>query len=338
VKKPLISVIVPVYNVEDYIEECIDSIIAQTFKNFELIVIDDASQDCSFEKAVKRLQNTEINFKTIVLKKNQGLSNARNEGMKIAAGKYLNFMDSDDWIPPHALETLYNAAILHNASIVAANKLIVRDQKTEKLTQHITETKTLSPIDALNGMLFNYQPTDNACVKLYRKELFDTHKIRFEKGRYHEDFLANIHLLYHAEKVVVIPDIVYYHRKREGSIINSFSIKHIEDSIFMTTYYIDFIRQKKLTDDAYGHKAHYLIGENFSKLYGMENISNRIAYTLHKNIFYNFREARRLFPFIKPKGREDRILLSKYYIASFWGYALLNNRFFSFSKKLLSSK
>ena len=337
ISPPEISVIVPVYKVEAYIEKCIDSIVAQTFKDFELILIDDASPDHSLQKAIKRLQHTDINFKTVILKENQGLSNARNEGMKIATGKYLNFIDSDDWIPHHSLEILYNTAIQNNATIVAGNKLMIGDGKTEKIKQHITETKILSGIDALNGMLFQYQPADTACVKLYKKELFDTHKILFEKGRYHEDFLANMHLLYNAETVVVIPEIVYYHRKREGSIINSFSVKHIEDSIFLTTSYIDFIKKKKLADHAYGHHAYYRIEENFSKLY-IENMPSKTAYQLHKSIFHNYQETKRLFPFIKPKGREERVLLSKYYVASFPIYALLNNRFFSLSKKLLSPK
>ena len=119
--RPLVSIVVPVYNVENYVSKCIQSIFRQTFKNYELIVVNDGSTDNSLSK----LQKFSDNRLKIINQKNKGLSGARNTGIKRAIGKYITFIDSDDWISEDYLEVMVSYARKYNADIVSIKECIV---------------------------------------------------------------------------------------------------------------------------------------------------------------------------------------------------------------------
>ena len=119
-ENPTVSVIIPVYNVEQYLRKCLDSVINQTFKDIEIIIVNDCSPDNSLQM-IKEYQTKEERIVLIDLKQNVGLGFARNEGMKIAKGKYITFVDSDDWIASNYIEVLYNNIEKNNLDVVSAS-------------------------------------------------------------------------------------------------------------------------------------------------------------------------------------------------------------------------
>lgn len=209
----LISIVVPVYKVEGYLEECVDSILHQTYSNFELILVDDGSPD----KCGEICDNyARIDKRVIVIHKaNGGLSDARNAGINIAKGKYITFVDSDDYISNEYLSVLYQAASESDAEIVQG----AESQQPETLDQikdfHKVE---LSSEQALKNMFLFDIVQVMAWGKLYRSSLF--HEIRYPKGKVNEDNFTTYKLIAKANKVVCLPRIIYYYRINPTGIMN----------------------------------------------------------------------------------------------------------------------
>lgn len=220
----IISVVIPVYNVEAYIEECIKSLMNQTFKQIEMIFIDDGSTDnsgkiCDFyaeeDERIKVLHTT-----------NQGLSAARNKGIECANGKYIAFVDSDDYVSSEWLARLYDAITKKQADIAECNfiyKYGSKEINSRKMKESVVDSK-----EAMHGLLVPpYLGYVNAWNKLYKSELFQ--EIRFPEGKIHEDEYTTYKLLYTAKAVVYIDEYLYFYRQREKSIINSsFSEKKMD--------------------------------------------------------------------------------------------------------------
>ncbi len=236
---PLISIIVPIYNVEAYLEKCIDSIIAQDYTPLEIILVDDGATDRSGEicdKYAKRYENI-----TVLHKKNGGLSSARNAGMGLMQGEYISFVDSDDYIAPDMISTLYTDLTQNNADISCITFLNIFPDRTVKNT-NLTEKIILSKKEALECFLFNDYLTPCACGKLYKRELWNN--IKFPDGRLFEDQLTIYKILDLAEKVVFNPDPKYFYLKREGSIGHSKFNKKTYDLYQAINEEYDFIVRK----------------------------------------------------------------------------------------------
>ncbi|MDO5558705.1 MAG: glycosyltransferase family 2 protein [Oscillospiraceae bacterium] len=222
----LISIIVPIYNVEKYLDECVRSLINQTYRNIEIILVDDGSPDNCPQMCDKyALTDSRIR---VVHKKNGGLSDARNAGIEVANGKYYAFIDSDDYISVLFIEMLYNAAVSENAQIVQTNLVRFRDGEMP------VEPDTASPsVKTYTGRQMNYNlygeiyvPTVVVWSKLYRAELFDN--IRFPVGKINEDEFTTYKLFYKSEKVCFIDLPLYFYRFNSESIMNSsFSLKRM---------------------------------------------------------------------------------------------------------------
>lgn len=213
---PLISVIVPVYNVGNYLARCIESIIQQTYKNLEVILVDDGSTDDSseicdrYEKKDERIQ--------VIHKRNGGLSSARNAGIEIAAGEYLTFVDSDDWILSHHIESLYN--LLHDTGLLMA---ICQSQKIHSEAEassipNISGHKLLAKETVMYEALTQYKWW-SAWDKLYHRSLFD--EIRFPIGRINEDYAIIFYLFDKCNQIAVGKQITYCYFERLGSITTS---------------------------------------------------------------------------------------------------------------------
>lgn len=224
----LVSVIVPVYNVEKYLSRCIDSIINQTYKNLEIILVDDGSPDrCGDICDQYAIKDSRIK---VIHKKNGGLSDARNAGINLAKGDYITFIDSDDWIHPKYIETLYDLVKKHNADISVCNFIRTTSE------DHNDEISLIDVI-AFNKYEALEQFTDKyyvqmviACGKLYKKDLF--HNVRFPVGRIHEDEFTTYKLIYNANKIVFTTTPLYYYWQREDSIMGSgFNINHRLDAL-----------------------------------------------------------------------------------------------------------
>ncbi len=209
-----ISVIVPAYNIENYLSNCLDSILAQDFSDYEIIVVDDGSSDGT-SKICDEYAKKYDKISTIH-QKNAGLSAARNTGIKNAKGEYLAFIDGDDLIAKSFLSRLYKAAASTSSDISICN--IYEFSKTPISSIKSSEIKVVDGNDATKRLLIGQENRDIiVCNKLFKKEIFES--IKFPVGQLHEDTLTTYKLLSIASKVADVDDVLYFYRKRPGSIM-----------------------------------------------------------------------------------------------------------------------
>lgn len=218
INKPLISVIVPVYDVEDCLRECIDSIVMQTYDHLEIILVDDGSPDqCPMICDAYAEKDSRV---VVLHKKNGGLSDARNAGLDSCKGEYIAFVDSDDKVHPRFIEILYKNLINNTADISFCSR-----------TYDDFEVGNLeSSCFDFNHFYRVFSKKEDKIVvwnKLYKAEVWKD--IRFEVGRFHEDEFI-FHHLYHNKNFCYVPAKLYYYRKREGSIMATPSEKRILDT------------------------------------------------------------------------------------------------------------
>lgn len=214
--KELITVVVPVYNVETYIQHCAESISNQTYTNLEIYLVDDGSSDLS-GTICDELAMKDKRFK-VIHKANGGLSDARNVALDQAKGKYITFVDSDDYIPYDAIEYMYELIKRYNADISIGNMYLtskVDDKIENQETQHIV----LNNKEAVTEMLYGSYYTASASGKLYKTSLFQN--IRYPFGKLNEDLFTTYKVLDKSTKTVCTDKIVYYYFHRSGSIMNS---------------------------------------------------------------------------------------------------------------------
>ena len=213
--EPLISVIVPIYNVKPWLRKCLDSLKSQTLACIEVIMVDDGSTDGS--GVIADAYCADPRFR-VVHTRNQGLSAARNVGIELAKAEWLMFVDSDDWVDKKFCEIPYRAAVENGADLVIFGRYLTNEKGKTKREKN----------KALCGAVD--RETAYACGgyavwnKLYRRQLFIT--IRYPAGRIYED-IATTHKLIHAsEHVIVIQDCLYYHVVRRGSLSHTFTAQN----------------------------------------------------------------------------------------------------------------
>lgn len=220
-KTPSISVIVPVYNVENWLAKCINSILLQSFRNFELLLIDDGSSDNS-SKICKKFLSKDDRVKYFY-KKNGGLSDARNYGLKKATGRYVVFIDSDDYIKKDYLYLLFNSIESTNSDVAVCGFEWV-DKEGEVIynvpISNIEQHQIISGKNLLRDV-FKHEGYAFVVVwnKIYKKELFD--HIKFDVGRLYEDEFINFKLFWNVQKVSIVNQKLYCYVQRDGSIKNS---------------------------------------------------------------------------------------------------------------------
>ena len=213
VNHPLVSMMIPVYKVEKFICRCIDSVIGQTYKNLEIILINDGSPDrcgeiCDKnEKKDKRIR--------VIHQKNQGVSAARNAGLEIATGQWLYFLDSDDYISAPAIEKMVSTAEKgHHDIVIAGYYIVTSDKKTVSRSENWEKTDDLTEIR--RKILLDELP-NFVCGKLYKRELWKN--VRFPLHQLVEDMYVNGELFFTAASACVIPDSLYfYSRENENSL------------------------------------------------------------------------------------------------------------------------
>lgn len=212
-KQPLISVIIPVYGVEKYIAQCLESVINQTYKNLEIIVVNDGTKDRSADIA-KEYAAKDSRIKVYDFK-NGGLSVARNRGLEIATGEYISYLDSDDWIDTKMYETLLEAAMKNEADMVKCGIIETNGVAEEKITfsdvKIINNEQHKAFENYFNGILWTL-----AWNGLYKKEL--AKKVKFPDNVVNEDNYSSGIFLYLAKKIVVIPFCGNYYRVNDAGI------------------------------------------------------------------------------------------------------------------------
>lgn len=213
---PKISVIVPVYNTEKYLRKCLDSILNQTYQDFEIIIINDGSTDGS-EKIINEYKEKNSSRIKYYVQQNAGLSSARNVGIEKAKGEYLSFIDSDDYIDKDLFQNL-KQEIDKDIDLIKF-KLIKVDEnynEIERVKGPIFTEKNGQ--DAFNSLVFNDVLLEPACIYLYKKELFTNNNFKFAIGKYHEDF-GLIPLTILKSKLVSSLDVYgYYYMQTNQSI------------------------------------------------------------------------------------------------------------------------
>ena len=251
--KHLVSVIVPVYNVQDYLDDCVKSIVEQSYDNLEIILVDDGSTDSSGEKCDKwGFADSRIQ---VIHQKNTGLSGARNTGIEIANGQYIAFVDSDDYVHRDYIKLMYEACIDYDSKLCICGFKMVLNDKPSTFIDKEMKFESISQ-DTLFNQLYTQRnvATVVAWNKLYSIELFAG--IRYPVGRQHEDE-SIIHLLIEkVSRAVWIEYPLYYYRQSPNSITRkAYNIKML-DELWSKEVRLDFFKSRHL-DDLY-QKALYV--------------------------------------------------------------------------------
>jgi glycosyltransferase involved in cell wall biosynthesis len=245
----LISVIIPVYKVEDYIRRCVDSVLKQTYGNLEIILVDDGSPDrcgeiCD-EYAAKDNRVVSIH------KKNGGLSDARNAGMDVCKGEYITFLDSDDWVASDYIERLYRLLKDTAAGISACSFIKTSDEDTEP-DSSTEEVRVFSNTEALDKMESNtdiqlYVQLVVAWGKLYKRSLFEG--VTYPVGKLHEDEFTTYKVIYRAERIALTSAQLLHYWQREDSIMGAgFNVKGNLDATEALKERAEFYQQKGLDE------------------------------------------------------------------------------------------
>ena len=222
----LVTVIVPVYNVECYLDKCISSIVQQSYNNLEIIVVDDGSTDGSpaicdgWAARERRIR--------VIHKENGGLSDARNAGLAVATGEYISFVDSDDWIKPQFIETLLVSLQAGKADIAECGVVYVDEQEHILRERCYPEKKAVkSKIEALKSLIKEEGIYQTVWNKLYKRDVLEG--ILFEKGKCNEDDFWTYQVFDRAERLIVTSDKLYCYLQRESSIMGTgYQIKRLD--------------------------------------------------------------------------------------------------------------
>ncbi len=239
--EPKISVIVPVYNVEKYLEKCLDSIVNQTLRDIEIICINDGSTDASGAILEKFNKNDERIV--VVNKRNGGLTSARNAGLEIAKGEFIGFVDSDDWVDLDFYEKLYNAAI-ETESDIATGGIVRKNEKTHKIRLNFEKQCVYTTFeDKVNCM--NAINSPSVWNKIYKRAFLEKIELKFQNVRYYEDGRYTINAFYYSDKLVTVPGANYYYFINPTSIVKSGKTERkIADKISTRIYCVNFVREK----------------------------------------------------------------------------------------------
>lgn len=319
-----LSIIVPIYNVERYLERCIISILNQTYINFELILVNDGSTDNSKDICEKYLSID--NRIKLINKKNGGLSSARNTGIELAIGEYIAFVDSDDYINKYMYEVLITTLKKDKSDMVICgyNKVDQNEANFQEINNYIDVNNVLaskiSKVEALDKLLIEGEKFVVPWNKIYKRKLFN--ELRYKNGKIYEDeFLAH-RVLYKCNKVSVINEKLYFYIQRDGSIINSkFTTKRF-DKVYALKERIDFLKEKnllELKEKAEKSFVDYFIWNYFVAYQRLENVNsdliklknefNKVFFEILKNTKISWKEKLTLsLLYISPKAYNFIIL------------------------------
>lgn len=228
----MISVVVPVYNVEKYIKRCVDSILNQSFKDFELILVDDGSKDSSgdiCDEYAKQHENIHV-----IHQQNQGLSITRNRGTESAAGDFVTYIDSDDLVSDDYLETLYNLIQKYNAEVSCCGFKFFTYQKELEKDHASYSDYCLTGNQAMADMLYGKFHGSSACAILIKASIAKS--IQYSPGKFHEDDLISFRYYGAAKNVAITNKPMYFYFQREGSIMHSEYGKIAKDELDAADY------------------------------------------------------------------------------------------------------
>lgn len=293
----LISVIVPVYQAEKYLTRCLDSILAQSLSDYELLLIDDGSTDGSgvlcdkYAKADERVR--------VIHQKNGGAAAARNAGLDAAAGDWIAFIDSDDWVHPDYLRVLHEAAMQRNADLVACRYVTVRGGS--------------KPADETMIPLFSEQNAEEYWIgdrtgatvpwgKLYRRELF--REVRYPVGRIGEDEFVTYRLIFGCDRLAVIDNVMYRYFVNQNGVSRSSYIKRLPDALEAFRQHEEFFKNSPW-QKAYRLEAEYYAAAWSDAIWitkkQKDEVSRQMTAELRKELRHYMNTHKYMIPFDKRK-------------------------------------
>lgn len=244
---PLVSIIIPVYNVNNYLRRCLDSVVGQTYQKLEIILVDDGSTDNSGKICDEYAQ---IDNRIIVVHKiNGGLSDARNVGIDIASGKYIAFIDSDDFVSTKYIQILLEEIMKKNADIAICKYVKGSRDDFVKENNKKRKIKCFKSVEMLKNWHGKYKHVETvAWNKLYKLSLFKENNISYPQGYYNEDVQTTHLLINKADNIILIDEVLYYYFQRKDSITGAISEKKIEDNIYSQKVRMSFFSGNNYQD------------------------------------------------------------------------------------------
>lgn len=300
---PLVSIIIPVYNVEKYIDDCIQSVLAQTYKNIEILVVDDGSPDYSIDR-IEKYQEKDSRIK-IIRQKNMGLSGARNTGIEAASGEWLYFLDSDDFLFADAIEKLLRKALEKNVKLSMCGYVYVDEEcpfDTDDIKAHAIRTVELqdqlidNPYDMHKFFLDRRGLMCYVWMKLYHKSIWTD--LRFPLGKKYEDIYVFGDILELAGSMVMQNTFIYGYRNRPTSICHDTSIENIQVSL------LHFNQWRSILEEKYPdlvNEMNETILETcilrFGRTYEEKNTNKKIKYQAISEIYDSYRKGTKITTF-----------------------------------------
>lgn len=264
-EKPLVTVVIPIFNTENYLDECISSVVNQTYKNLQIILVDDGSKDNSpaicdkWAKADERIK--------VIHKENEGAGMARNTGISSAQGKYIFFFDSDDYVELCTVEKCVASAVLNKSEVVAFGRYNFKENGEIKADNIKLQKKFFKESEIKEDFLpnlfnYGYGFGISACSKMFDLELINKHNIRFKSEReiLSEDAYFILELFTKIKKLSVVAKPLYYYRENENSFSHSFNPEKQEKNDIFLTKCLELCKKEGLPEKLISHiKARYHI-------------------------------------------------------------------------------
>ena len=289
--KPLLTVVIPVYNVEKYLKRCVESVLVQGWHNYDILLVDDGSTDSSPQICDDYVKA--YDFISVIHKENGGLSEARNTGILHAKGEYVYFPDSDDWLEPQTFKELAEVLESQEFELVSFNREFVKGEEDAIVSDPLV-TQVFGGKDAFVQMLKHSYITGFANDKIYKKSLFIDNNISFPKGKYYEDLGTNYKLFLSAKNVFATNQ-KYYHYLIDNpdSITQSWNEQKFSDmfGFYKDIFYSDFVRSQLNKEELQISQRYYVNGlihilaslykSKLDKNYG--EITSEVQQELEKN-------------------------------------------------------
>ena len=277
----MISVIIPVYNSGKYLAECMNSILAQTYTNYEVIIVDDGSIDDSRE-IIKNYSRQCKNIKSF-FQENGGAAKARNFGIRAATGKYLMFVDSDDYLAPNAMALMVDKLNQFNADMEIIGHVKFNDTNVnEEYLYDLDDNRYYTSMEALD-LILKFKVKGYVGDKLFLRDKWNKLNLTFEHNRYCEDWFPIVKYMINSEKVVFVNKSIYFYRQHNNSSIHTSSIRVIKDYNYAVKTIIDYMQKKSIKADALETFKIFTFLETIHELYLVSGESE-------KNIYSEFRE------------------------------------------------
>lgn len=250
-KKPKVSVIVPVYNTEKYLEKCLDSLVNQTLHDIEIVVVDDGSTDSS-PRIIDDYKGRYPDRFVVRTQKNSGQAAARNEALKLCTGEYIGFLDSDDFVKYSMFERMYNAAISSEADYVACGytDITYDDGEVVELQHYVASKVAKTTKDLYFGALVS------PFIHLYRSEIIRASNVTFPEGVIYEDTAFYLNLVPYLKKITVIEEPLAFRVRHKNSTTTTFKAEKVEQILLVVDEILKYYKENKLWNE-YKDEATY---------------------------------------------------------------------------------